>query len=83
MGRQGGRQTINLYSGCFNGIFTIAHEIMHAVGFYHMQSSSERDKYVKIIWENITSGKENNFYKYAENVVTNFGTKYDYGEILN
>lgn len=55
---------------------------MHAVGFYHMQSSAERDEFVKIVWENITPGHEHNFNKYAKNVVTNFGTLYDYGKKL-
>jgi hypothetical protein len=45
-----------------------------------MQSSAERDEFVKIEWQNITPGHEHNFNKYAKNVVTNFGTSYDYGK---
>lgn len=61
MGRLGGMQQLNLQLGdpgvgCFrNG--TIVHEFLHAAGFYHQQSATERDDYVDIIWENIQPGK--------------------------
>lgn len=60
MGRIGGRQNVNLRAnrigyGCFR-LGSIMHELMHALGFYHMQSSSVRDKYVKIAWPNIKKG---------------------------
>jgi hypothetical protein len=29
---------------------------MHALGFYHQQSATERDDYVTINWENIEAG---------------------------
>jgi hypothetical protein len=45
-----------------------------------MQSSAERDDFVRINWQNIKSGHEHNFKKYGYNVVTNFGTTYDYGK---
>lgn len=57
VGRQGKGQVINLQNpGCLKH-GTIVHEMLHAVGFYHQQSSFDRDDYVKIIWENIKAGK--------------------------
>lgn len=42
--------------GCFNSI-VIIHEWLHIIGFFHMQSTHNRDEYVRINWENIYSGK--------------------------
>jgi hypothetical protein len=54
------RQQLNLEPntpgvGCFR-LGTIEHELLHALGFYHQQSATERDDYVTIIWENIEPG---------------------------
>ncbi|GJQ74698.1 hypothetical protein Trydic_g21549 [Trypoxylus dichotomus] len=87
VGRRGGGQTINLQrsypgNGCFrNG--TIVHEFLHAAGFYHQQSSPDRDDYVEIVWENIQAGTENNFQKLGWDVVTTFDQPYDFGSVLH
>lgn len=61
----------------------VMHEMLHAAGFFHQQSASNRDEHVKIIWENISDGHESNFNKYDESVVTNYGTSYDYESIMH
>jgi hypothetical protein len=52
-------QTINLSTTC--QFPTIVHEIAHAVGIHHEQSRLDRDDHVRILWENIQSGKAHNF----------------------
>lgn len=47
---------LNLSNGCFRH-GTVVHEMLHTLGFYHMQSTYDRDDFVKIIWENIRAGK--------------------------
>ncbi|KAK2906157.1 hypothetical protein Q8A73_010100 [Channa argus] len=56
LGQIGGSQTLSLQSpGCmWSGV--AAHEFMHALGFVHEQSRSDRDHYVTIVWKNIIPG---------------------------
>ncbi|MBS9767532.1 MAG: hypothetical protein KGV44_08335 [Flavobacteriaceae bacterium] len=49
------------------GAGTVAHEIAHALGLYHEQMKPNRDKYIKIIEENIIDGCKHNFDKLSEN----------------
>lgn len=39
-------------TSCFR-LGSIIHEILHALGFYHVQSSTNRDDHVNIVWDNI------------------------------
>ena len=87
IGRIGGAQQLNLQSyepgtGCFRK-GTIIHEFIHALGFYHMQSATERDEYVKIVWENIQPGTENNFNTYGADRISQFQVPYDYGSVMH
>jgi len=77
-----GEQQLSIGWGCeYNGI--IIHEIMHALGFYHEQSRSDRDDFVAIMWENIMTGTEHNFNKYTSDTVQNFKTEYDYYSVMH
>lgn len=59
IGRIGGSQDIIVGLGCDAG--TVAHEILHAAGFFHEQSRADRDAFVSIIWENILPDQRDNF----------------------
>lgn len=87
VGRQGGKQELNLEryepgNGCFRH-GTIVHEFIHALGFYHMQSASDRDEFVTIAWENIQPGLESNFLIYPKDVITHFDVEYEYGSVMH
>lgn len=56
---------------------------MHAAGFYHQQSSSDRDDYVEILWDNIEAVHAGNFKKYNSSVVTDYGIGYDFDSIMH
>ncbi|KAK8765140.1 hypothetical protein V5799_032251 [Amblyomma americanum] len=62
IGRQGGKQVLSLEKGCLAKA-TVMHELLHAAGFYHEHSRSDRDDYVVIFPENVKEGKMRNFNK--------------------
>uniref|UniRef100_A0A3Q2NVF6 Metalloendopeptidase n=1 Tax=Fundulus heteroclitus TaxID=8078 RepID=A0A3Q2NVF6_FUNHE len=78
MGRSGERQLVSLQRpGCLNnGI--IQHELLHAMGFYHEHTRSDRDKYVKINWDNI----QEYYYKNFQKMDTDNLTPYDYSSVM-
>ncbi|XP_016106215.1 high choriolytic enzyme 1-like [Sinocyclocheilus grahami] len=80
LGRTGGKQVVSLNrQGCvYHGI--VQHELNHALGFYHEQTRSDRDEYVKINWENMSPDMAYNFEKQNTN---NQKTPYDYGSIMH
>ena len=57
--RGGGKQIISLGPNCTVG--NTIHEIGHSLGLWHEQSREDRDKYVKVIWQNIEQSKWHNF----------------------
>lgn len=80
-------QSFNLKSypigeGCYRP-GTIVHELLHSLGFYHMQNAYNRNKYVRVVRKNIKKGHEHNFRKYPKRLSSNFGQKYDYGSIMH
>ncbi|KFD57387.1 hypothetical protein M514_01898 [Trichuris suis] len=56
VGRMKGRQVISLGSGCLYRE-VIVHELLHALGFWHEQSRTDRDLFVRIRKENVISSK--------------------------
>ncbi|XP_013144359.1 PREDICTED: uncharacterized protein LOC106107891 [Papilio polytes] len=88
VGYQGGYQVLNLYGrhpvgrGCFRH-GTVVHELLHTLGFYHMQSSPDRDDYIDVLWENILQPARHNFRKYNTFAVSDFGIGYDYESVLH
>ncbi|XP_015592931.1 zinc metalloproteinase nas-13 isoform X2 [Cephus cinctus] len=84
VGRIGGPQDVNLQvPGCVTKKGTVIHELMHAIGFLHEQNRYERDDHVIINWNNIQTGRENNFEKASKETTDAFGVGYDYGSVMH
>lgn len=64
-------------------IGTPIHEFMHALGFFHEHTRYDRDEFVKIKFENIGRGRENNFVKDDEKKTTTFGIPYDFNSVMH
>ncbi|KAK3509897.1 hypothetical protein QTP70_019380, partial [Hemibagrus guttatus] len=80
VGRRGGRQVLSLQrKGCLY-YHIIQHELLHALGFRHEQTRSDRDDHVKILLQNVIPGKEHNFNKHKTN---NLNTPYDYNSVMH
>ncbi|VVC38250.1 Hypothetical protein CINCED_3A001724 [Cinara cedri] len=84
VGKIGGRQEVNLQTpGCLSKKGTVIHEILHAAGFMHEQNRPDRDKYVTVNYDNIQSGRENNFEKAQSSMIDNQGIGYDYRSVMH
>ncbi|MFO9144625.1 Dot/Icm T4SS effector LegP [Legionella pneumophila serogroup 1] len=79
VGRQGGKQEINLAPRCTT--MNTVHEIGHALGMWHEQSRSDRNQYIRIVWENIDEEHKFNFDQHLTDG-KDFG-EYDYGSIMH
>lgn len=87
VGRTGHEQILNLQPftvgrGCFR-LYTIVHELLHVLGFLHMQSATNRDEFVQINFDNIASHNRANFNKYGTNMISSYDVDYDYSSVLH
>ncbi|XP_059184365.1 low choriolytic enzyme-like [Centropristis striata] len=79
IGRQTRSQSLSLADGCLHhGI--VQHELIHTLGFWHEQSRSDRDIFVRINYENIQKDKERNFEIQDTN---NLNVPYDYSSVMH
>uniref|UniRef100_A0A8B9YP78 Meprin A subunit n=1 Tax=Bos mutus grunniens TaxID=30521 RepID=A0A8B9YP78_BOSMU len=75
-------QNLSIGQGCdYKAI--VEHEILHALGFYHEQSRTDRDDYVNIWWDEILPGYQHNFNTYDDNFITDLNTPYDYESLMH
>jgi Astacin (Peptidase family M12A) len=76
LGRIGGPQEMSLNNKlCFQkGI--IIHELLHALGYIHMHNRPDRDKHIKILWQNIDQRFYSEFDKVDGAMYNYYGTGY-------
>lgn len=70
--------THSWFCTCYFKVQTIGHEMMHAAGFEHEQSRSDRDDYIRVIKENFNFAAFSQLAK--EN--TTIYNPYDYESVL-
>ncbi len=81
LGKQGGHQPIRIADNC--GTREILHELMHALGFPHEQSRSDRDQYVDILWDNIDPKYRDQFLSVPDSFMEMVkGTPFDYHSLM-
>ncbi|XP_076589674.1 high choriolytic enzyme 1-like [Chaetodon auriga] len=79
VGRIGNAQALSLdRQGCLYHN-TVQHELLHALGFNHEQCRSDRDQYIRILWENIAPGWA---YAFDKINTLNLNTPYDYNSVM-
>jgi len=61
VGMIGGKQVINVSVNCPFG--SVVHETCHAIGMWHEHTRPDRDKHVKINWDNINEPNKHNYNK--------------------
>ncbi|WKY09001.1 hypothetical protein Q1695_001844 [Nippostrongylus brasiliensis] len=82
IGRIGGIQNLSLGERC-NSTRAAAHELGHALGFFHTQSRHDRDSYVTVILDNIKVNWLDEFTLETKQTNDNYGLPYDYGSLMH
>uniref|UniRef100_A0A0N4W6B3 Zinc metalloproteinase n=1 Tax=Haemonchus placei TaxID=6290 RepID=A0A0N4W6B3_HAEPC len=81
VGKLGGEQKLSLGSGCETPDIA-AHEIGHALGFFHTMSRYDRDDFITVNTVNVKVCLYQ-FNKETPSTNDNYGMTYDYGSIMH
>jgi Astacin (Peptidase family M12A) len=79
IGMMGGEQKIRVDDRCETG--TLVHEIGHTVGLWHEQSRSDRDRFVRVLYQNISRASVRDFDRHI-NEERDF-SPYDFASIMH
>jgi Astacin (Peptidase family M12A) len=74
---------LSLATGCTDSFGVIVHEFMHALGFHHMHTASDRDNYIRINFDNIEESAWVWFGKVSGTDTTSLGVPYDFDSVMH
>lgn len=72
-------QLVNIGKDCAN-LNSIVHELGHLIGLYHEHSRPDRDKYIRVLYENLSLNSSDQFRKERD---LNHGVPYDYTSVMH
>ncbi|VDK49262.1 unnamed protein product [Cylicostephanus goldi] len=75
-------QPLSLGQGC-EAIGLAAHEIGHALGFYHHHARHDRDEHLIIDETKVKAGEHDQFIKQTTETNDNYGLPYEFGSIMH
>ncbi|XP_055893893.1 zinc metalloproteinase nas-13-like [Biomphalaria glabrata] len=82
LGMQNTPQPISLARGCRTK-WIVAHEIGHAIGWYHEHMRPDRDRYIQINWNAIPARYHEQYKLYTSNEVNTYNVSYDYQSVMH
>ncbi|GMR33193.1 hypothetical protein PMAYCL1PPCAC_03388, partial [Pristionchus mayeri] len=82
LGRLGGAQMISIGYGC-EQMGIIAHEVSHALGFWHEHSRPDRDQYIRVNGANMAQGTQGQFVKRSVQDADTQGLPFDYASVMH
>ena len=59
------------------------HEIGHALGMWHEHQREDRDRYIKVVNENLGSWARTNFKPRPKGSTHDYGVPYDYNSVMH
>ncbi|XP_042865044.1 zinc metalloproteinase nas-14-like [Penaeus japonicus] len=83
IGHLGGRQWLNYQDRCLWRFGTVVHELFHTLGLFHEQSRPDRNRFVKVNWDNIRSGYHHNFLRLGNKRATTLGVDYSILSVMH
>ncbi|MGP9799495.1 M12 family metallopeptidase [Rheinheimera sp. NSM] len=82
IGKQGGKQNVWLKDSCiYPSSHAIFHEILHALGFFHEHTRPDRDDFITVHWNNISSEYQVDYNKLTANIAVTGA--YDYSSVMH